>query len=69
MAPVAQLSQSPVPSEAFERFPGKWIAIRSGEIVAAADTLELLTADEQVRDTDIRFRVPEPGANFFSLAV
>ncbi len=65
MAPVAEFSQSPVPSEAFERFPGKWVAIRGGDVVAAADTLQALTADERVEDSDIRFRVPEPDAHFF----
>jgi hypothetical protein len=62
MAPVVELSQPPVPAEAFERFPGRWVAVNDGRIVADASTLEELDADERVSENDARFRVPKEGA-------
>jgi hypothetical protein len=65
MGPVAEISGPPVPSDAFDRFPGRWVAVRDGDIVADADTLEELQADGHVSDDDTCFRVPEEGAKFF----
>lgn len=65
MAPVAEISQPPIPPEAFDRFPGKWVAIREGQVVADADTLEALEGDDRVKPSDTRFRVPERDAKFF----
>jgi hypothetical protein len=64
MAPVVEISPPPVPAEAFERFPGRWIAVRDGEIVADAHTIEDLEADERVGVLDTFFRVPEPNSKF-----
>lgn len=64
MAAVVEISPPPVPAEAFERFPGRWVAVRDGEIVADAGTLEELEADERVIATDTLFRVPEPNSKF-----
>jgi hypothetical protein len=64
MAAVVEISPPPVPTEAFERFPGRWVAIRGGEIVADAGTPEELEADERVDVADTLFRVPEPGSKF-----
>lgn len=58
-------SKPPVPQEAFERFPGRWIALRAGEIVADADTREELQHDERVESTDALYRVPEPSTHFY----
>jgi hypothetical protein len=65
MASVVEISEAPVPAEAFELFPGRWVAIDDGHIVADAATLEELDADERVGAADTRFRVPEEGAKFF----
>jgi hypothetical protein len=65
MSAVAEISQLPIPAEAFERFPGRWVAVSDGEIVADALTLEDLEADPRVSLTDTCFRVPEEGAKFF----
>jgi len=65
MAAVVEISPPPVPAEAFKRFPGRWVAIRDGDIVADARLLEDLEADTRVEITDTLFRVPEPGSKFF----
>ncbi len=64
MAPVAEVSPPPVPAEAFERFPGRWIAVRDSEIVADARTIEQLEASPHVGASDTFFRVPEPNSKF-----
>jgi hypothetical protein len=53
-----------VPAEAFERFPGRWIAVRDAEIVANARTIEDLQANELIGPSDTFFRVPEPNSKF-----
>ena len=65
MAPLAELSQLPVPSDAFDRFPGRWVAVRNEMVVADAETLGELDANPNVMASDVRFRVPEPDAHFF----
>jgi uncharacterized protein DUF5678 len=64
MAAVVEISPPPVPAEAFERFPGRWVAIRDGDVVADGRLLEDLEADQRVEITDTVFRVPEPGSKF-----
>jgi hypothetical protein len=64
MTAAVEISLSPVPAEAFERYPGCWIAVRSGDILAAAPTLEELDADELVEATDVLFRVPDSNSTF-----
>lgn len=61
---VAEVSLPPVPAEVFERFAGRWVALRDGAVVASARTLEELTADERVVDSDTLFRAPEPNSKF-----
>jgi hypothetical protein len=67
MTSTAQLAQPPVPSEAFEQYPGRWVAIRGDEIVAVADDVEVLRADPKVRGEDALFLVPEPSSHFYSV--
>jgi hypothetical protein len=64
MAPVAEISPPPVPAEAFKRFPGRWIAVRDGDVVADARTIEELEANELVEPLDMFFQVPEPNSKF-----
>jgi Family of unknown function (DUF5678) len=64
MASAVEISLPPVPAEAFERFPGRWVAIRDDHIVADARTLEELGVDERVLDSDALFRVPERNSTF-----
>jgi hypothetical protein len=47
-----------------ERYAGKWVAIRGDEIVASADSLEELRANEKVSRSDAVWVVPEPGIHF-----
>ena len=65
MAPVVTISRPPVPADVFELFPGRWVAIRDGAVVADAASRSELDSDPHVEPTDARFRVPEPGAKFF----
>jgi len=65
MSAVVEISEPPIPAEAFVQFPGRWVAVHDGEIVADAPTLEELEADARVQPTDTCFRVPEQGAKFF----
>jgi hypothetical protein len=69
MAPIAVVARAPVPAEAFERFPGRWIALRDGEVVADAATPEELRQDERVDADDTLFLVPDPSTHFFSVRV
>jgi hypothetical protein len=48
-----------------EQYAGKWIAIRGDEVVASADSLEELRANDQVSRDDDVWVVPEPGIHFF----
>jgi hypothetical protein len=60
-----QIAQSALPAGAAEKFAGRWIAIRHGEIIADAATMEDLTADEGVRDDDTLYHVPQQNSAFF----
>jgi hypothetical protein len=51
--------------EGVEQYAGKWIAIRGDEVVASADSLEELYANDQVSRSDALWVVPEPGTHFF----
>ena len=59
------VSLPPVPEEAFELFPGRWIALRGGEVVADGATVDELWQNERVEATDALFRVPETGTLFY----
>lgn len=64
MAAAVEISPPPVPAEAFKRFPGRWVAVRDGDIIADARTLEELVAGELVEAADTLFRVPEANSKF-----
>jgi hypothetical protein len=64
MAPVVEISPPPVPAEAFERFPGRWIAVRDGKIIADGRTVEDLQANSLIAAGDTFFRVPERNSKF-----
>jgi hypothetical protein len=59
------VEQAPFRSGALDKYAGKWVAIRHGEVVAAADSLEELRADPEVRRTDAVYVVPEPSSYFY----
>ncbi len=62
---TAVVSKPPVPQEAFDRFAGRWIALRDGEIVADASSELELRADARVESSDALFRVPEASTHFY----
>jgi hypothetical protein len=55
---------APALPEGVEQYAGKWIAIRGDEVVASADSLEELRANDQVSRSDALWVVPEPGIHF-----
>jgi hypothetical protein len=59
------VSKPPVPEEAFELYPGRWVALRCGEVVAVAETREKLQKDERVESSDILFKVPDASTHFY----
>lgn len=65
MGSQAEVAQSPVPTEAFERYPNQWIAIRAGEVVAATDSYDELIAHPAVRPDDTLFHVPSSATYFY----
>jgi len=67
MAPAITVSEPPIPAEAFEKHPGQWVAIRHGQIIAAADSIEGLGQNDAVESTDTVFLVPDPSTHFYRL--
>jgi hypothetical protein len=59
------IAASPVPQEAFERFPGKWIAVRGDTIIASAVSIEELERDSAVQSTDTLVLVPDSATHFY----
>jgi len=52
------ISLPPVPAEAYERYPGQWVALHCGRIVAASPEREELERDERLSGGEIIFHVP-----------
>ena len=64
--PEAVVSQSPaISSEELRKYIGKWVAIRSGHVVASADTFDDLRENENVRRHDAVYVVPQRGPFFY----
>ena len=59
-----EVARSPLP-EGVERYAGQWVALRNGEVIAAADDLNDLIGREDVLSSDVFYRVPEAGACFY----
>jgi hypothetical protein len=58
------VARSPIP-EGIEEYAGKWVVIRAGEVVAAADSFEELVAVEGLHPDDAIYHVPERDSVFF----
>jgi hypothetical protein len=56
--------ECPVPAEAYEKYRGKWIAVRGGQIVAVAGTLKELWADKRLVSEASAYHVPETPYTF-----
>ena len=54
------------PWDEIEPYRGQWVALRGREIIAAAEKLADMYADERVRRGDAIWRVPESAAHFYS---
>ena len=59
------LSQPPISEEALIQNAGKWVALRAGEVVAAADDYDALVARPGVEQTDAVYLVPRTSALFY----
>jgi hypothetical protein len=64
MTTTVEVARSPLPADV-DQYAGKWVALRNGEVVAAADTLDGLVANEDVLSSDVFYRVPEAGACYY----
>jgi hypothetical protein len=58
-----------VDPDGWENYRGQWVAVRRGEIIAAAVKLDDLFADPRYQPGDGVWRVPEAGIHFYSAAV
>jgi hypothetical protein len=61
----ATASQAPISDRGLTEHAGKWVAIRAGEVVAAASDYDGLMADERVESTDAIYHVPAADALFY----
>lgn len=52
-----------------EPYDGRWVAVRNGEVVAAADDEEGVRGDEAVEATDLVFPIGEPPSGFYLINV
>jgi hypothetical protein len=60
---AAEPALPPVPEDVAQ-YAGKWVALRGGEVIASADSLEELRENEQVTRDDAVYVVPEPNMVF-----
>jgi uncharacterized protein DUF5678 len=61
----ATASQAPISDRDLERYSGKWVAVRGGEVVAAAEDYDALKVDTSVEPTDAIYHVPTAGSLFY----
>lgn len=59
------LAQAPLPEGALEKYADKWIAVRDGTVVAAADSYDELKANSSVKEDDAIYHVPTASALFY----
>jgi len=57
--------QHAFPTAALEEHAGQWVAVRDGEVIAAADSLQELRANDDVTREDAVYVVPDPASSFF----
>lgn len=57
--------QQALPAAIFEQYAGKWIALRDDRVIAAADSLDELRKNPDVRREDAVYVVPEAQSVFF----
>jgi hypothetical protein len=62
--PAAEITQGPLVLD-LENYAGKWVAIRDGEVVASADSLEERRENPDVRREDTVYIVPERTSYFY----
>jgi hypothetical protein len=65
MAVINKETRAPVSEDVKEQNRGKWIAIRGDEVIASAESLDELIADERVKALDAVYRVPTTSTYFY----
>jgi hypothetical protein len=61
----ATISRLPLSEAAQKKYAGKWVALRGGDVVAAAGDFEALMANSKVELTDAIFHVPPASSLFY----
>lgn len=59
------VSRLPISEKALKKYAGKWVALRGGNVIAAADDYETLMAHDKVELTDAIFHVPPTSSLFY----
>jgi hypothetical protein len=63
---MSQITQQPqFGLTGIDGLEGKWVAIRDGEVIASADSLAELHANDNVTRDDAVYVVPESNSAFF----
>lgn len=61
------VSQPPITEEALNKYAGMWVALRAGEVVAAAQDFDALTSDPKVERMDAVYLVPPASAQILDI--
>lgn len=56
-------------NEDFDRYDGRWVAIRDGRVVAHAEDEETLRAIPSVQDGDDVYPIGDPPSGFYMINV
>lgn len=62
---MSTIEQPPVTAANLAEYAGRWVAVRRGNVVAAADSLSELRENPEVRRDDVVFVVPASGPYFY----
>lgn len=65
--PVQTTAQPPLSEEELKQYEGKWIAFEGDEVLAAADSIEELSADPKVKAAESKslYHVPAPSTLYY----
>ncbi len=58
-----------LPEDDLSNFDGKWVAVREGKVVAAAEDEEALRAHPGVREGDDVYPIGDPPSGFYMINV
>jgi hypothetical protein len=58
-------SESSLPEGDLQHYDGQWVAVRDGQVVAAAADEDALRADPAVREGDDMYPIGDPPSGFY----